>query len=180
MIKAMHRLLIALLATTLLVTACGGDDDDVAASGDAGTTETTEAPEPDTDEPSAGGEVECLPAAEVGDIVGFTMGEPDPSDVPTLYLQCLYTAEDGIHGVQTLEYYATGDVESSYDIFLDVADDEVTVAGVGDKAGWSPGVTKLFVVQGDVAAQVSVSYFDPPEYDPQALAIAVAEAMLAA
>lgn len=176
----MRRLLIILLATTVLVTGCGGDDDDVAASDEAGTTETTEAPEPDADDENAGGKVECLTAAEVGDIVGFTMGEPDPSDVPTLYLQCLFTAEDGIHGVQATEYYPTDDIESSYDIFLDVVDDEVDVAGVGDKAAWSPGISKLFVVQGDVAAEVSVSYFDPPEYDPQALAVAVAEAMLAA
>lgn len=177
MMATMRKLLIALLATTLLV-ACGGgdDDDDVAASDDGDTTETTvEGDDPVA--PTGETDVECLPPATLSEITGFTMGEPDPSDVPTLYLQCLFTAEDDVHGVQTLEYYASDDIQSHVDIFIDVADDEVAVE-IGDQAYWSASLSKIIVVHGDRAAEVSVSYFDPPEYDPKQLATDVALAIL--
>jgi len=174
----MRKLLLLLLtlALALAVTACGGDGDDDAGAAATATDESVD----ESTEPSAPrGEttVECLPAAEVSELTGMTMGEPEVSDVPTLYLQCLYTAEDGFHGVQTLEYYASDDIQSQVDIFTDVADDEVEVA-IGDQAYWSASVSKIMVVHGQRAAEVSVSYFDPPEHDPKTLASDIAVAIL--
>lgn len=168
----MRKLAVVLLATTLVLAACGGDDDDSTVASDA-TTSTTAGE-------AAASDVTCPDAGTIGDIAGAPSADPDVTELPGR-LQCTYKVEDAsasIFAVVNISLY-TEDIAGALDTFKAVATDEEKVdVVVGDEAWWAPSVTNLFVVHGDVGADILLSGLGEGG-DALAIAIALAKPALA-
>jgi hypothetical protein len=159
-----HRLAVVWAASVLVLAACGGDDD-AHPSGAA-------------DAPAV---IECLSGPALSKIVGVDMGEAEVDDSSPSEKICDHTALAGNESVLTEEFLPADDMEGYFAAFMAEEGDGVeTVSGLGGKAAWDPVLHSMIVIHGRVGAEVTMSFFDPPEHDDRALAGKIAEALLAA